>query len=471
MQEEIKLLSHLKGAKVKRVAFHNLGCKVNAYETSAMEQKLKEAGYQIVPFSEPADIVIVNTCSVTNMADKKSRQMLHRAKRNNPDALVVAAGCYVQTKTSEAKNDSAVDVIVGNNEKKNIVQIIEKAIKEAEHNAAEYVIDINQTDEYEEMDMATITEHTRAHIKIQDGCNNFCAYCIIPYARGRVRSRDFESTKKEALELVKSGYKEIVITGIEVSTYDFEGKKLIDVVEELNKIDGLERIRLSSLNPDIITDEFAQRLSKCDKICPHFHLSMQSGCDKTLKDMNRHYISAEYLEKVEILRKYFDSPAITTDVIVGFPGETEEDFETTLETVKKAKFYQIHVFKYSKRDGTVAADMEDQVDEQTKNERSERLLSLADELQTKYEESFLGKDMEVLFEEEIEVDGAKYMVGHTKNYLQVAINLTQNNAKSDDNDKISQENSTKTIENLKGMIKKVKLTDLHKNHIILARSL
>lgn len=459
---------------MKRVSFHNLGCKVNAYETAAMEQKLQDAGYEVVAFNEPADIVIVNTCSVTNMADKKSRQMLHRAKRKNPDALVIAAGCYVQTKTDEVKADEAVDVIVGNNEKKNIVQIIENAIKEAECNISkqnEYVIDINKTDEYEEMDMATITEHTRAHIKIQDGCNNFCSYCIIPYARGRVRSRDFESTKKEAQELVNSGYKEIVITGIEVSTYDFDGKKLIDVVEELNKIEGLERVRLSSLNPDIITDEFARRLSKCEKICPHFHLSMQSGCDKTLKDMNRHYTSAEYLAKVEILRKYFDNPAITTDIIVGFPGESDKDFETTLDTVKKAKFYQIHVFKYSRRDGTVASSMDNQVDEQIKNERSERLIALAGELQTEYEQQFLDTEQEVLFEEEIDIDGAKYMVGHTKNYLQVAINLDQNNEESDENDKISQENSTKHVENLQNTIKKVNLTDLHKNHIILARNL
>lgn len=425
---------------MKKIAFHNLGCKVNAYETAAMEQKLQEAGYEIVPFSEPYDIAIINTCSVTNMADKKSRQILHRAKRNNPDALVIAVGCYVQTKTDEARNDESVDIIVGNNEKKNIVEIIEKATKES-------VIDINKTDEYEEMDMATVTEHTRAHIKIQDGCNNFCSYCIIPYARGRVRSRDFESTKKEALELVNCGYKEIVITGIEVSTYNNNGKTLIDVVEELNKIEGLKRIRLSSLNPDIITDEFVSRLSKCEKICPHFHLSMQSGCDKTLKDMNRHYTSAEYLEKCEILRKYFDNPAITTDIIVGFPGETDEDFEQTLETVKKASFYQIHVFKYSMRDGTVAAGMENQVDERIKNERSERLIDIADRLQTEYEKSFINTDQEVLFEEEIELDDDKYMVGHTNNYLQVGV---------------------KTDENLKNTIKKVKLIDLHKNHIILA---
>ena len=439
---------------MKKVSFHNLGCKVNAYETAAMEQKLLDAGYEVVAFGEPADIVIVNTCSVTNMADKKSRQMLHRAKRKNPDALVIAAGCYVQTKTSEAKADEAVDVIVGNNEKKNIVEIIESATKEA-------LIDINKTDEYEEMDMATVTEHTRAHIKIQDGCNNFCAYCIIPYARGRVRSRDFESTKKEAQELVKCGYKEIVITGIEVSTYDFEGKQLIDVVEELNKIDGLERIRLSSLNPDIITDEFISRLAKCEKICPHFHLSMQSGCDKTLKAMNRHYTSAEYLEKCELIRKYFDNPAITTDIIVGFPGETDEDFETTLETVKKAKFYQIHVFKYSRRDGTVAADMEDQVDERIKNNRSQRLMRLADKLQTEYEEKFINTEQEVLFEEEILIYEEKFpnvgddyinkeerfYLGHTNNYLQIAL---------------------KSNENLQNTIKKVNLVDLHKNHIILA---
>ena len=448
---------------MKKIAFHNLGCKVNAYETAAMEQKLMDAGYEVVPFSEPYDIAIVNTCSVTNMADKKSRQILHRAKRQNPNALVIAVGCYVQTKTDEVRNDETIDIIVGNNEKKNIVEIIENATKES-------IIDINKTDEYEEMDMATVTDHTRAHIKIQDGCNNFCSYCIIPYARGRVRSRDFESTKKEALELVKSGYKEIVITGIEVSTYDSNGKKLIDVVEELDKIKGLERIRLSSINPDIVTDEFAQRLSKTKKICPHFHLSMQSGCDKTLKDMNRHYTSAEYLEKVELLRKYFDNPAITTDIIVGFPGETDEDFQETLETVKKAKFYQIHVFKYSRRDGTVAADMENQVDEQIKNERSEKLINLADELQTEYEQQFLDTEQEVLFEEEIDIDGDKYMVGHTKNYLQVAIKIDEKSAKTDENDKISQENSTKHPENLKGMIKKVNLTDLHKNHIILANS-
>lgn len=425
---------------MKKVAFHNLGCKVNAYETAAMEQLLNKAGYEIVSFDEPFDIAIINTCSVTNMADRKSRQMIHKAKKLNPNATVVAAGCYVQTKADEASSDNAVDIIVGNNEKKNIVEIL-KILQ------ANNIIDINETKEYEEMGTLPVTEHTRAHIKIQDGCNNFCSYCIIPYARGRVRSRDIENIVSEARELVNKGYKEIVITGIEVSSYDYEGKTLIDVIERLDKIDGLERIRLSSLNPDMISEDFVVRLSKLEKICPHFHLSMQSGCDKILKSMNRHYTSDEYLEKCELLRTYFDNPSITTDIIVGFPGETDEDYEITYEFVKKANLYQIHVFKYSRRDGTVAASMPDQVDDRVKAERSDKLIKLGEELQTKQEKNMIGSVSEVLFEEKTLVDGAEYYIGHTKNYVTVAVSSN---------------------EALDGEIRSVKFENLVNNHIILA---
>lgn len=400
-----------------KVALHNLGCKVNAYETEAMAQKLEDAGYEIVPFNEKADVYIINTCSVTNMADRKSRQMLHKAKKMNEDAVVVAAGCYVQTATEKLLEDLSVDILIGNNKKKDIVEELQKYFDDNKYN--KNVIDINATNEYEELELATVTEHTRAYIKIQDGCNQFCSYCIIPYARGRIRSREFDNIKQEVTELAQKGFKEIVLTGIHLSSYGNNENKLIDVVEMIAGIEGVERIRLGSLEPNIVTEDFAKRLAKVDKICPHFHLSMQSGCDNTLKRMNRHYTSDEYFEKCELLRKYFDNPAFTTDVIVGFPGETQEDYEISREFVKKVRFSELHVFKYSKRDGTVAAKMENQISEPVKTERSEDLIKVGENLTMEYRRKFIGKKVSVLFEEIINVAGENYWVGHTKEYIKV----------------------------------------------------
>ena len=400
-----------------KVALHNLGCKVNAYETEAMAQKLEDAGYEIVPFNEKADVYIINTCSVTNMADRKSRQMLHKAKKMNEDAVVVAAGCYVQTATEKLLEDLSVDILIGNNKKKDIVEELQKYFDDNKYN--KNVIDINATNEYEELELATVTEHTRAYIKIQDGCNQFCSYCIIPYARGRIRSREFDNIKQEVTELAQKGFKEIVLTGIHLSSYGNNENKLIDVVEMIAGIEGVERIRLGSLEPNIVTEDFAKRLAKVDKICPHFHLSMQSGCDNTLKRMNRHYTSDEYFEKCELLRKYFDNPAFTTDVIVGFPGETQEDYEISREFVKKVRFSELHVFKYSKRDGTVAAKMENQIPEPVKTERSEDLIKVGENLTMEYRSKFIGKKVSVLFEEIINVAGENYWVGHTKEYIKV----------------------------------------------------
>ena len=400
-----------------KVALHNLGCKVNAYETEAMAQKLEDAGYEIVPFNEKADVYIINTCSVTNMADRKSRQMLHKAKKMNEDAVVVAAGCYVQTATEKLLEDLSVDILIGNNKKKDIVEELQKYFDDNKYN--KNVIDINATNEYEELELATVTEHTRAYIKIQDGCNQFCSYCIIPYARGRIRSREFDNIKQEVTELAQKGFKEIVLTGIHLSSYGNNENKLIDVVEMIAGIEGVERIRLGSLEPNIVTEDFAKRLAKVDKICQHFHLSMQSGCDNTLKRMNRHYTSDEYFEKCELLRKYFDNPAFTTDVIVGFPGETQEDYEISREFVKKVRFSELHVFKYSKRDGTVAAKMENQIPEPVKTERSEDLIKVGEKLTMEYRRKFIGKKVSVLFEEIINVAGENYWVGHTKEYIKV----------------------------------------------------
>ena len=400
-----------------KVALRNLGCKVNAYETEAMAQKLEDAGYEIVPFNEKADVYIINTCSVTNMADRKSRQMLHKAKKMNEDAVVVAAGCYVQTATEKLLEDLSVDILIGNNKKKDIVEELQKYFDDNKYN--KNVIDINATNEYEELELATVTEHTRAYIKIQDGCNQFCSYCIIPYARGRIRSREFDNIKQEVTELAQKGFKEIVLTGIHLSSYGNNENKLIDVVEMIAGIEGVERIRLGSLEPNIVTEDFAKRLAKVDKICPHFHLSMQSGCDNTLKRMNRHYTSDEYFEKCELLRKYFDNPAFTTDVIVGFPGETQEDYEISREFVKKVRFSELHVFKYSKRDGTVAAKMENQIPEPVKTERSEDLIKVGENLTMEYRRKFIGKKVSVLFEEIINVAGENYWVGHTKEYIKV----------------------------------------------------
>ena len=429
---------------MKKVALHNLGCKVNSYETEAMSQLLANAGYEIVSFSEKADVYIVNTCSVTNMADRKSRQMLHKAKKMNEDAIVVATGCYVQTASEKIAEDLSIDIIVGNNKKKEIVEILQEYFREHKKN---YVIDINKTDEYEDLEIATVTEHTRAHLKIQDGCNNFCSYCIIPYARGRIRSRKMDSIKDELERLANNGFKEVVFTGINLSCYDDNGKKLIDVIELAENTEGIERIRLGSLDPEVVTEEFAHRLSKVTKICPHFHLSMQSGCDTTLKAMNRRYTSEEYYNKCMLLREKFINPAFTTDVIVGFPQESDEDYATTREFVKKVGFSELHVFKYSRRDGTVAAKMRGQVDETIKSKRSEDLISVGESLKENYRKEKIGEKVSVLFEEEKEINGIKYQVGHTKEYIEVAV---------------------ETKENLAGKIEEVFLKDFIDNEIMLA---
>lgn len=402
-----------------KVALHNLGCKVNAYETDAMGQLFKEAGYEIVPFNETADIYIINTCSVTNIADRKSRQMLHKAKKKNPKAIVAAVGCYAQVASEELDKDAAVDVIVGNNKKKDIVSVIQQYI--SDNSVNETVVDIAKDNEYEDLELQTVTEHTRAYIKIQDGCNQFCSYCIIPYARGRIRSRRPESIYTEIRRLAEQGFMEVVLTGIHLSSYNFEGVKLIDVIGEIDKIDGIKRIRLGSLEPGIITDEFAKKLSGYKKICPHFHLSMQSGCDETLKRMNRHYTSEEYFSKCELLRKYFDNPAFTTDVIVGFPGETEEEFDITKKFVEKVRFAELHVFKYSKRNGTRAAVMENQVEEQIKAKRSDLLIGVGEKLKNVYREDFIGKKVPILFEEKVIVEDEEYYVGHTTEYIKIAV--------------------------------------------------
>ena len=402
-------------------ALHNLGCKVNSYETDVMQQLLVDAGYRIVDFNSPADVYIVNTCTVTNMADRKSRQMLHKAKAQNENAIVVAVGCYVQAAGEALLEDIAVDIIVGNNRKKDIVRILEEYKKE--HSVTDSMIDINHTTEYETLTLQKTSEHTRAYIKIQDGCNQFCTYCIIPYARGRVRSRKSEDIEAEVKALVHMGYKEVVITGIHISSYgiDLENENLLSLLKILNKIEGLMRIRLGSLEPRIITDEFVREICTMEKICPHFHLSMQSGSDATLKRMNRHYSSAQYYEKCELLRKYYDRVAITTDVIVGFPQESEEEFEESRSFVEKVNFFETHIFKYSKSEGTNAAKMPGQIPEQEKTRRSSILIELGKKHKREFLEYYLGKEIEILIEEEISLDGKKMQVGHTKEYMKAAV--------------------------------------------------
>ena len=407
---------------MKKVALHNLGCKVNAYETEAMQELLEEHGYEIVPFEEKADIYIINTCTVTNMADRKSRQMLHRARKKNSEAVIVAAGCYVQAKEAAGEQDEDIDIFIGNNKKHELISLIEKHFEEKEE-VTKAIIDINHTKEYEEMQLHKTAEHTRAYIKVQDGCNQFCSYCIIPFARGRVRSRAKEDVLKEVRTLAENGYREVVLTGIHLSSYgvDLEHENLMSLILEIHEVEGIDRIRLGSLEPRIITDEFAQTLAGLPKMCPHFHLSLQSGCNATLRRMNRRYTAEEYYEKCQILRKYFDNPALTTDVIVGFPGETEEEFLESMAFVDKVDFYETHIFKYSKRAGTKAAAMEDQVPEQIKTLRSNRLLALDEQKRKAYESSYLGKKVEVLVEEMLDKDGRTYQVGHTKEYLKIAI--------------------------------------------------
>lgn len=412
---------------MRKAALHNLGCKVNAYETEAMQELLEESGYEIVPFSDKADVYIINTCTVTNMADRKSRQMLHRAKKMNPDAIVVAAGCYVQALEEKREADDSIDIILGNNKKKEIVAVLEAYEK---GKTKKEMIDINHTNEYEEMELSKTAEHTRAYIKVQDGCNQFCTYCIIPYARGRVRSRRLQDVVKEVTILAGNGYKEVVLTGIHLSSYgvDFKEEKddLLSLIRAVHAIQGIERIRLGSLEPRIITEEFAQELSGMEKFCPHFHLSLQSGCDATLKRMNRRYSAKEYAKKCELLRRYFEHPALTTDVIVGFPGESKEEFEASRKFVDEIDFYETHIFKYSKRQGTKAAVMSQQVDEQVKSQRSAKMLSLDEEKRKKYENYWIGKEVEVLVEEETEIEGKHFWIGHTKEYMKILIESEEN---------------------------------------------
>ena len=412
---------------MKKVALHNLGCKVNAYETEAMQEMLEHAGYEIVPFQEGADIYVINTCTVTNIADRKSRQMLHRARKMNPDAVVVAAGCYVQAQAEKQVIDPCIDIVLGNNKKQDLLTALQ-AYEEA-HGDLREVIDINHTKEYEKLHLTKQGEHTRAYIKVQDGCNQFCSYCIIPYARGRVRSRAKEDVVAEVTDLAKNGYQEVVLTGIHLSSYgiDFENEdNLLSLIRAVHEIEGIKRIRLGSLEPRIITEEFVQAIAALPKMCPHFHLSLQSGCNETLKRMNRRYTSEEFYEKCEILRKYFEKPALTTDVIVGFPQETEEEFETTYEFLKKICFYETHIFKYSKREGTKAAVMRGQIPEQIKAKRSARLIELGEKNRRAYEESFLGKTVEVLVEEKSDVNGKEMWTGHTKEYMKIALESEKN---------------------------------------------
>ena len=413
------------------IALHNLGCKVNGYEMDVMAQRLKEAGAVIVPFSEKADIYIINTCTVTNIADRKSRQMLHKAKKENPEAVVVAVGCYVETGIDGVKKDESIDLAVGNNKKGEIVDILNEFLEAKNSDVTDKtlggtsIIDINHTNEYESMYLTELPEHTRAYIKIQDGCNQFCSYCVIPYARGRVRSRDEQEILSEIKGLVQKGCKEVVLTGIHVGSYgtDFDTKesRLISLIEQINEIAGIRRIRLSSIEPRIMTEENVKRLSMVDKLCPHFHLSLQSGCDSVLKRMNRHYTAAEYMQSVEILRKYFDRPAITTDVIVGFPGETAEEFEECRKFCEDIAFYEMHVFKYSPRKGTVAAGMKDQLTDRQKSERSDVLLHLTRTQSESYRNSFIGEKLDILWEDVEEIKGRSYMTGHSDRYVKVAV--------------------------------------------------
>ena len=421
---------------MKKVALHNLGCKVNAYETEAMQELLEKHGYEIVPFQEGADVYIINTCTVTNMADRKSRQMLHKARKMNPDSIVVACGCYVQAKKDDIPE--GIDIVVGNNKKQNIVEILENYEKEKNQDGqretsdeqekeTETYQDINHEKVYEDLHLSMAAEHTRAYIKVQDGCNQFCSYCIIPFARGRVRSRSRDSVLDEVKTLSANGYKEVVLTGIHLSSYGIDcDDNLLSLILAIHEVEGIERIRLGSLEPRIITEEFAQTIAKLPKMCPHFHLSLQSGCNATLKRMNRRYTAEEYYEKCQLLRKYFDNPALTTDVIVGFPGETEEEFAESKAFVDKVDFYETHIFKYSRREGTKAAAMKDQVTDQIKAARSAELLELNRKKQAVYEERLLGTTQEVLIEEKIVRDGEELQIGHTKEYVKIGVKNPNN---------------------------------------------
>ena len=426
----------------KIISFITLGCKVNQYETNAMAQKFKEKGYKVIEGEAKADIYVINTCTVTNMSDRKSRQMLRRMKDINKNAIIVACGCYVQVSKEEVEQMEEIDLVLGNNEKKNIVEYVEKYIEE--NKKEENMEDVMQQREFVDFGDVTYTEKTRAVIKVQDGCDRFCSYCIIPYARGRVRSRKPQSVISEIEKIAKQGIQEVVVTGIHVASYgkDFNNDyKLIDLLEEINKIDGIKRIRLGSIEPLLITEEFVERLKKLEKICHHFHLSLQSGCDETLKRMNRRYTIEEFKEIVNRLRKNYEDVILTTDIIVGFPGETEEEFNKTYEFLKDIKFYKMHVFKYSPRKGTKAAKMPKQIDGKQKEIRSKKLIELSDFNEKIYNESYINKEVEVLFEEEKE---GMYK-GHTENYILVYY---------------------KSEENLENKMKKVICKEVGKNHTI-----
>ena len=421
---------------MKKVALHNLGCKVNAYETEAMQELLEKHGYEIVPFQEGADVYIINTCTVTNMADRKSRQMLHKARKMNPDSIVVACGCYVQAKKDDIPE--GIDIVVGNNKKQNIVEILENYEKEKnqdgqretsdeqekETETYQEILDINHEKVYEDLHLSTAAEHTRAYIKVQDGCNQFCSYCIIPYVRARIRSRELASITEEVERLAQTGVKEIVLTGIHISSYGKDKENevgLADVIDAISKIESIERIRLGSLEPGIITDTFIDRIVDNKKVCPHFHLSLQSGCNTVLKRMNRKYTCEEYFEKCEMLRKAFDRPALTTDVIVGFPGETDEEFQETVDYLTKLNLYEMHIFKFSPRQGTVAAGMRDQIGPEIKNQRSDVLLALSEKNKHAYEASFRGETLEVLIEEKVRRNGKDGYRGHTERYIDIFV--------------------------------------------------
>ena len=432
----------------KTAAFLSLGCKVNSYETEAMRGMFEAAGYQIVDFKDTADVYIVNTCTVTNIADRKSRQMLHQAKHRNPKAVIAAVGCYVQAAEEVLQQDSAVDLVVGNNKKSDIVAMVERCMES--NNKGELVEDISGHQEYEELHVITTMERTRAFIKIQDGCNRFCSYCIIPYVRGRVRSRREEDILEEVNNLAQKGYQEIVLTGIHISSYGTdrnnqssenetmksvneeldsvelnahppEERPLAKLIIEIGKIEGVKRIRLGSLEPRIITGEFLKEISSVKQFCPHFHLSLQSGSDSVLKRMNRKYLAEEYDQRVQMIKEYFELPSFTTDVIVGFPGETEQEFQETMQFVKRIGFSHIHVFKYSKRAGTKAADMPGQIAEEIKSSRSDKLITISNLMAEEYRQQFVGRIEEILFEESIEIEGRKYQVGHNKHYLRLAV--------------------------------------------------
>lgn len=405
----------------KTVAACTLGCKTNQYETDGMMEILKKMGASVVDFEDTADVYLINTCSVTNMADKKSRQMIHRARKNNPKALVIACGCYVQAEKEKLSQDKDIDIIISNNRKKDIGHVIAEYFNSGE---TACFTDISREKEFEELDVNKPVYHTRAYVKIQDGCNQFCTYCIIPYVRGRIRSRSMDSVIDEISRLAEAGVKEVVLTGIHISSYgrDMDGDTgLADLVENISKIEGIERIRLGSLEPGIITEEFAHRIKAVDKLCPHFHLSLQSGCDSVLRRMNRKYTCSEYMEKCELLRKVYKNPAITTDVIVGFPGETEEEFECTRKYLEDINLYEMHIFKYSQRKGTPAATMPNQVDPSVKNSRSDVLLAISEHNKHAYQDLFVGTTVKVLVEELVEKNGEEYMRGHTERYMDVHI--------------------------------------------------